>query len=268
MIVRLSLLAAAAIAASVAAQQPPDIDGELSRLRKELTQVSDQREKNRVERDNEKKDFDEYRDRMTKRMSRVRADIDSVKRSIIENQKKSDSLASLVLAAQQRKRQIDLGKDLLRARIAASCDRLDASAILLPPLVLGQVRSSIALVKSELSAKSIECPEAFSRLSQSASVMREALGSIQAGQEKSPVADLRGTVCRLRVGGILEAIADPKAEQCFVWAGNSAGGVPVWKPADAATAQNIVTATAIREGKHLPAFVSLPFSGVERDGAK
>jgi hypothetical protein len=266
-----TLTAAAIIVCTMfaAAQQQPDINNELTRLRKELTQIQVQRDKNRVERDNEKKDFEAYRDRMTKRMNRARADIDSVKQEAIVRQHASDSLAAQVTNLQQRKHQVDLSKESLRLRLAASCDVLDSIAISLPPLVLGQVRSSIALVKSELAAKSIESAEAFGRLSQTAILMREAMSSVQAGQETSPVADLRGTVCRIRIGCLLEAVADLKGEKCFVWQGNTPDGAPVWKaPVDPGMAANVVTATAVREGKHLPVFVSLPLAiagkGAER----
>jgi len=63
---------------------------------------------------------------------------------------------------------------------------------------LGRIRSSLALVKSDLAAKTIECAEGFARLAQIVGLMRDATASIQTSSETSPVPDIRGLVARLR----------------------------------------------------------------------
>jgi hypothetical protein len=153
--------------------------------------------------------------------------------------------------------------------LIASCDKLDAATLLLSPQSLSRVRSSIALVKSDLSSKTIECAEGFNRLAQIVGLLREATGSIQTSSETSPVPDIRGTAVRLRVGCFMDAVSDSKGTICYVWTGNNANSLPVWKPAqDKSTAAEIVHAVAVREGKALPSFVDLPLSDVSEGGAK
>jgi hypothetical protein len=199
----------------------------------------------------------------------MHSEIDSLKRETIRSQSRGDSLGALIQTAQTRKREIELSRDRLRSRLIASCDKLDAATLLLSPQSLPRVRSAIALVKSDLSSKTIECAEGFNRLAQIVGQLREATGSIQTSSETSPVPDIRGTAVRLRVGCFMDAVADSKGTICCVWTGNNANGAPVWKPAkDKSTAAEIVHAVAVREGKALPAFVDLPLSEVSEGSAK
>ena len=252
-------------AAEEIADQSGDIDNELRRLRKELSQIQMQRQNNRRDVESDQHDLAVYRDRTGKRLASVRSDIDSLKRETLRYQKRSDSLSALMQSAQLHKREIELSREALRNRILSSCDKLDTEATGLSPQTQGQIRSSVALVKSDLATKTIECPEAFSRLAQVINLMREATGSIQTGSEKSPVADIRGTATRLRVGCIMEAVADPTGAVCYLWNGNNADGTPIWKAADdKAAGPEIVHAVAVREGKALPSFVSLPLASLQK----
>ena len=161
------------------------------------------------------------------------------------------------------KHNVDLLNEALIIRLANSCDVLDKEAIGLPQENQGQIRSSIALVKNDLMSKTIEAPEAFSRLAQVINLMRDVTASIQTSSEKSPVADISGTATRLRVGCIMDAVADPKGELCYIWNGNNPDGSPVWKPAsERSVGTDIIHAVAVREGKALPSFVNLPLVSV------
>jgi Protein of unknown function (DUF3450) len=241
-----------------------DIETETHRLQKELQQIESQRQTNRQDMETDNRDFSEYRARTDKRLASMRSDIDSLKRETVRNQSGSDSLGALIQSAQEEKREIELSRDRLRNRILASCDKLDAQALRLSPQSLGRIRSSLALVKSDLAAKTIECAEGFARLAQIVGLMRDAMASIQTSSETSPVPDIRGLVVRLRVGCVMDAVADSKGTVCYVWTGNNNGGEPVWKPAtDKIAASEIVHAVAVREGKALPAFVDLPLAEVK-----
>ena len=138
---------------------------------------------------------------------------------------------------------------------------LDTLAAKLPPVSQGQIRSSIALVKNDLASKTIECPEAFNRLAQIVSLMRDVSSSIQTTGGNSPIPDIVGSVVQLRIGCVMDAIADSKGSVCYVWAGNNPNGAPQWKDAgDKAIAAEIVHGVAVREGKALPALISLPLA--------
>ena len=252
-----------------ASDQTVDVDGETHRLQKEVRQIQTQRQNNKQEMETEKTDFAAYRAHTAKRLAAARMDIDSLKRETGRIQIRSDSLAALIQAAQYRKHEIELSREALRNRVLKSCDILDAQACLLAPQTQGQIRSSLSLVKNDLASKTIECPEAFSRLTQIISLMRDATGSIQTSSENSPIADVRGTVSRLRIGSVMEAIADSKGEACYLWVGNNADGSPVWKPSDdKSMGAEIVHAVAVREGKALPSLVNLPLCATVKAGKK
>ncbi len=261
------LIACICIGPSAAGEVPDqssDIESETHRLQKELRQIEAQRQTNRQDMETDRRDFSDYRSRTDKRLALMRSDIDSLKRETVRNQSRSDSLGALIQSAQSRKREVELSRDRLRGRVIASCDNLDAAALCLSPQSLGRIRSSIALVKNDLATRTIECPEGFARLTQIVGLMRDATGSIQTSKENSPVPDIRGTAVRLRVGCIMDAVADSKGTVCYLWSGNKADGSPVWKAAaDKTAAQEIVRAVAVREGKALPAFVDLPLAAAQ-----
>jgi hypothetical protein len=254
--------------AGEASDQTTDVDNEMHRLQKELQQIQTQRQNNKREMETEKADFEAYRTHTAKRLAAARMDVDSLKRETIRVQTRSDSLAALILSAQQKKHEIELAREALRNRVLKSCDILDAQACLLAPQTQGQIRSSLSLVKNDLASKTIECPEAFSRLTQIISLMHDATGSIQTSSENSPIADIRGTVSRLRIGSVMEAITDSKGEACYLWVGNNTDGTPIWKPSDKSMGAEIIHAVAVREGKALPALVNLPLIATGKAGKK
>jgi Protein of unknown function (DUF3450) len=252
-------------AAGEGGDQSADADNEMVRLRKELHQIQTQRQNNRQDMEAEQRDFAAYRARTDKRLASARSDIDSVKHETVRNQTRSDSLSSLIQSAQLKKRDIELSRDALRNRLQNSCDKLNAMAIRLSPQSQAQTRSSIDLVKNDLAARTIESPEAFARLAQIIGLMRDATGSIQTSSENSPLPDIRGTCVRLRVGCVMDAVADSKGTVCYLWNGNRADGSPVWRTADdKASGPEIVHAVAVREGKALPSFVNLPLAEVRK----
>lgn len=247
------------------ADQSTGLDNETLRLARELQQIQTQRWNNQRDMQADQSDFAAYRASTVKRLAFARSDIDSLKRETMRYQTRGDSLASLIQSAQLKKHEIELSLEALRNRILKSCDDLDLEACRLAPQTQGQIRSSLSLVKNDLATKTIECPEAFSRLAQIISLMRDATGSIQTSSENSPVADIRGMATRLRIGCVMEAVVDPKGEVCYIWNGNKPDGTPVWKPADnTSIGPEIVHASAVREGKALPALVDLPLTAAQK----
>lgn len=248
-------------------EEQPVASEELVRFRKELTQIQSERQRNRVEREAEAKDYQAYQGRTAARMAQVCAETDSINSEAAKSRRTGDSLSALVNAFTDKKKQVELSKDNLRQRLARSCDALDSTVSAFPPLARGRISSSLALVKSELLARTMESAEAFARLSQAVSLARDASSSIEASQENSPVADIRGQVSRLRVGTLFEALADQKAEKCLVWRSNAEQLEAPWLPcADRSAPENIVKAVAIREGKALPSFVVLPLAAPAKGG--
>jgi hypothetical protein len=244
----------------IAADQPVvDVDAEINRIRRELSQVQAERLRNRQEAEKDKQDFKKYTERTAARVAQIKIETDSIKMEISRFTAVSDSLAAQINQTQTERRQVELHQNFLGDRLIMSCDTVTAHAQRLSPMVRGEILSSLALLKSELTAQSVDNTEAASRLAQIMLQMDEITGSIQVVQEVSPLPDIRGTVYRIRYGGLFEAIVDVKGEQCAVWTEYAADGSPRWKTvADRAVATEMLKAAEVREGKALPGFVKLP----------
>ena len=259
---RLMLTAAVALlSAGSFAQSPPSIDEDIARLHKEFakTQVDCRRAADDIKKD--KKDFEAYRSRTAERLDRSRMQLDTLRQQIAQQQRGSDELAAQIDAVQSKTREIDLAQEEFRKRLIDACVRPEPSVKSLPPLGMSPALSALALLSSELSAKTIDIVEGCSRLVQLCNRLEEATSTIQVAQENSPVPDIRGTVYRLRIGSFFEAVVDVKGERCALFDGWDKDGAPRWNlMADPQTAQALLQAVNIREGRSLPAFVNIPLA--------
>ncbi len=247
-------------------QQTTDLDAEINRIRRELSQVQAERQRNRQEAEKDKQDLAYYSERTATRFSEVKKETDSIKQEISRYSSRSDSLAAQITLAQAQRRQAELSQDFLRQHLVRSCDTVTSYATYLPPMVRGEILSSIALLRSELTVKSIDNTESANRLYQIMSQMEDAVGSIQVVQEVSTLPDIRGTVYHIRYGGLFEGVVDVKGERCAVWSGYTTDGTPLWKTSpDRAVAVEMLRAAEVREGKTLPGFVKLPLALIRGD---
>jgi hypothetical protein len=81
---------------------------------------------------------------------------------------------------------------------------------------------------------------------------------VQVAEGISPVKQISGTVYRLRIGSVFEAVVDSRGEKAFYREENE------WKPVeDPAAAATLLKAVKIREGKTVPVLVNLPFASVK-----
>lgn len=259
---RLMLTAAVALFRFASfAQAPPSVDDEIARLRKELakTQADCRRAIDDAKKD--KKDFEAYRARTAERFERSRAQLDTLRQQIAQQQHGNDELAAQIAAVQARHRDIELSQEEFRKRLIDACGRLQPSVNHLPPVALPPVRSALSLLSSELSAGTIDIVEGCSRLVQLLDRLEETTSTTQIAQENSPVPDIRGTVYRLRIGSFFEAVVDVKGERCAFFEGWGDGGAPRWKvSSDMQVAAALLQAVNIREGRSLPAFVNIPLA--------
>jgi chromosome segregation ATPase len=246
--------------------QQDDKENEIKRVRKELMQLQTERQKNKLDRIKDMTDFKEYAKRTTERLAALKDETNSINRQIAAQQHRSDSLEALFNYANAQVKQVDMSQDAMREKLAVSCDQLIANCQVLPPMVRQNLVSSSALLKNELRNKNVDNVEAFNRMQQIMTRAEESNGSIQVSQESSPIAEIRGTVYRLRIGAFFEAIVNLKGEECAVWYG---AGDPEWKTIkNPAIASEILKAANIREGKSLPAFVNLPLAADAEKGGK
>jgi hypothetical protein len=240
---------------------PPSIDDEISRLRKDLirTQVDCQRVIEETRKD--KTDFEAYRNRTEVRRNQSQTEIDTLKQEIANQQRSNDELASQVNDIQTQRREIELSQEEFRKRLVDVCGRIEPSVKTLPPVSMAPMLSALSLLASDLSVKSVDIVEGCSRLVQILNRLDETSSSIQIVQESSPAPDIRGTVYRLRIGSFFEAVVDIKGEKCALFEGWDNEGAPQWKTVgDLQTAQALLLAVNIREGRSLPSFVTLPLA--------
>jgi hypothetical protein len=254
------------MAASLAVGQQVDKESEIKRLRKELMQLQTERGKNKLDRIKDLTEFKEYAKRTAERLATVKSETNSINEQAIVQKRRNDSLAALINFANARTKQSEMCQDAMREKLTGSCDRIIANLQNIPPMVQQNLIASTALLKNELRNKSIDNVEAFNRMQQILIRSEEVSGSIQVSQESSPIAEIRGTVYRLRIGTFFEAVVNPKGEECAVWHGSGGMG---WKTIkDPAIASQILKAAQIREGKSLPSFVKLPLVADLEKGGK
>jgi chromosome segregation ATPase len=253
----------ACFAASIAIAQS-DKESEIKRLRKELTQLQTEREKNKMDMAKDQADFKEYGKRTAERLATVKNETNSINQQTAVQKRRNDSLAALINWANARTKQADMSQDALREKLVVSCDQIIANLQNIPPMVQQNLVASAALLKNELRNKSIDNVEAFNRMQQILVRAEEVTGSIQVSQESSPITEIRGTVYRLRIGTFFEAVVNIKGDECAVWYAGAG-----WKTLkDASVAAQILKAANIREGKSLPAFVKLPLVAEAEKGGK
>jgi len=242
------------------ALEQTDTDAEIARLHKEMKQVQAERQRNSDDMAKDKIEATTYDTRTQKRFADINKEIETLKKDIVVTSVKRDSIAALFIIDQNQRTQVTLNEDRLRTTIINTCVKCLGAAQSLPPLASQQIVASVNLLKAEAEDKSIDIIEAMNRLAQIFGRIDEATGSMQVSQENSPVAEIRGTVYRFRIGGLWEAVVDMKGEKAALWKGIDSAGNARWllldKPAEA---EMLLKSASIREGKALPAFARLPF---------
>lgn len=237
--------------------QSGDIESEIKRARKDLMRLQSERKKNRFDMKQDKEEFEAYTKRTAERWTAVKKETASITKQIAVHENRNDSLAALVNSANSQIRQYDISQEAMRKKLVVSCDKIAENVKKLPPMARQNLVASTALLKNELRNRSIANVEAVNRLQQIMSRAEDVNGSIEVSQESSPIAEIRGTVYRLRIGAFFEAVVNLKGDECAVWyASDSSSG---WKTIkDPSIASAIFKAANIREGKTMPAFVTLP----------
>ncbi|MBD3391351.1 MAG: DUF3450 family protein [Chitinivibrionales bacterium] len=243
--------------------QDADLDAEIKRVRRELMQVQEERERTVQEQEKDAKDFEEYRKRTVKRMREIRHETDSIKQDIRVYKAQNDSLAALVDAERSRQKQYGLLQEDFRKALIDASDRIAEFAARFPPSASKKPLSALHLLKNDLNTKSIDNVEGINRLFQISRDMHEATASVQIVQGSSPIPDLRGTTYSLRIGTLFEAIVNATGTRAAVLTGRDDNGNPQWRViSDAAVAGQILKAVNVREGKALPELVELPLQEV------
>ncbi|NLP01199.1 MAG: DUF3450 domain-containing protein [Fibrobacter sp.] len=234
------------------------VDEEIARVKKELAKIESERSKVKKERAKDKAEFDSYQSRTARKISALKGQIDSTENQIKALSSVRDSLESRLLSVNTGMKQQELLQKRLREKLLLSCNDLLAESERLPPLASEQVRGSIIYLRSEITSGSIDNTEALHRFVRIAHDMKILSREVQVAEGISPVKQISGTVYRLRVGCVFEAVVDSRGEKAFYREENE------WKPVeDPAVAASLLKAVKIREGKTVPVLVNLPFASVK-----
>lgn len=237
-----------------------DPDAELTRLRKEISRVQSDRRHNREDMVRDAQDAAAYRTRTDARFSQMQKQIDSISNQTRLLSQKFDSLSALINMAKSERTQIELSQERISSAVIDACGRIIKLAHTFPPLIGQQFVSSAELLSADISSKIVDNNESMNRLAQILQRMEDATCNIQVSQENSPVADIRGTVYRIRLGTVFEGMVDIKGEHAAVWTGYNQDGTPVWVTCNQSEAVSLLKTAAIREGKALPDFAMIPFT--------
>jgi hypothetical protein len=261
MVAAVTIVLAAVVRPVVCQQQ--DLTEEIKRLRRELMQVQEKRNRTQEEIAKDKEDFQSYRKRSLERMRDIRQETDSIRQVIQQYSQQRDSLEAVVGGVKSRTRHYELLQDAFRRELVGACDTVGLYASELPPAGAEKVLSAIGLLRNELTTKTVDNIKSVTRLFQIVRDMHELEASIQIVQGTSPVPDIRGTTYRLRLGAFFEAVVNTAGTRAALWTGYDDEGNPQWRSIDdVAVASQVLKAVNVREGKSLPALVELPLSDV------
>ncbi|MBN1577713.1 MAG: DUF3450 family protein [Chitinispirillaceae bacterium] len=259
---RLMVLGAAVIlygSTAVPAAEVDEVDREIARLKKEISRVQSQRQDEAKEVKKEQAEFESYRERTAARMASVTRQTDSIRTLLQRTNLHNDSINAALAAVTSQIREQDLQRERLREVILRASKMLQGEMDRFTPLIREQYAGPIGYLIGEIEVGSVENTEALYRLLRIIWDLRTVCREIQVVEVASPVPQMRGTVYRLRIGSVFEAIVDMQGEKAFLW-NTAEDGTGRWialpRREDAAS---ILAAVRIREGKTVPELIHLPF---------
>jgi hypothetical protein len=237
-----------------------EVDREIARLKKEVNRVQAQRNDEAQQAKKERLEFKKYGERIAERTAAITRQTDSLSAEVRKANLHNDSIRSLLSVVASRIREQELQRQRLREVILRAAHSLESEIARCSPLVGEQYEGPINYLISEIEAGSVDHTEALYRLMRIVGDVRTAAQEVQVVETASPVPQLRGTVYRLRIGSVFEAVVDVQGAKAFIWNGKAENDDDRWIAAalqeDVAS---IFTAVRIREGKTVPELVRLPF---------
>lgn len=246
-----------------------DVDNEINRVKKELSQVQAERQRVAEDITKDAKEFADYEQRTASRKSECAAETDSIKRQTALTAQKSDSLGALVSGSQLKRKQYELLQESFRQSVIAACARLTIEAKKTPNGNANQANGALTFLVNDCRSKTIDNIEALHRLLQIIQNLDEAGGTIRVGQEPSAVPEIRGNASTLQIGNVFEAVVDDDAKVCAFWRGVGNADHQEWEVIrDPQVASLVLRAINVRQGKALPSFIDLPYGVSAAKGAK
>jgi chromosome segregation ATPase len=234
--------------------QKEEVDKEIARLKKEIEKVETQRKEEAKEIQKEMAEFEAYNQRHRQKIEGIKKQTDSLKTLLKEFSLKNDSLNQEISSTNLKIKEYDLQKENIKNSLLKSIKDIISQLDNFPPILQEQYKGSLKYLYSELESGNSELSEALYRLTKIAGEIRTASQEIQVVESSSPISQVKGSVYRLRIGGIFEAVIEKEGKEAFVW--NSY--YKKWSPVDQASIEALIKAVKIKEGKIVPELVNLP----------
>lgn len=255
-----TLLTCAATAGVLFAEDNDEVGQELRRLKNEIRRVKAQRTEEAQQVKKENWEYADYQKRTAKRKNVITARTDSLQTQLQLLNTRNDSLNARLETIRTAIEEENLRKKSLSGVIIQSVESVKTELERFPPMIREQYSGSLTYLIGEVKGGTVENTEALHRLMRIVRDVRTVAQEIQVIESASPVAELRGTVSRLRIGAVFEAVYDDKSNTAFLWTPAEDTLPEKWhtvKDESAVTA--IKKAILMREGKVVPELLALPF---------
>ncbi len=256
----LGLFIALSVTPIFSAQTVSELEQEIKQVRKKLVEVQNERADVTQKIKEDRKEFASYREKIVVKLRKTQEETDSLRKEASKFKKKRNRLGSNLLKVKNGQKAYELKQESYRKYLLSAVENTITTTETLSPSLREKPVAALALLKSELQSKGVDNVEAVARLFQ---VVRDLDGgsySIQIVQGNSPVSEIRGSVYRLRIGTLLEAVVDLKGSRAAIWSGLDENGTDQWSMVDdIITIEEILKGVNVREGKALPSLVNLSF---------
>lgn len=247
-------------ASGLFAEENDELNREIVRLENEISRVKAQRREEAQHVKKENWEFADYQKRTARRISTITARTDSLQQQLQQASLFNDSLSArlddiktAIHEEQLHKR--SLGHEIIKA-VQTLRDKLNS----FPPMIREQYTGSLSYLIGEVKGGTVENTEALHRLMRIVGDVRTVAQEIQVLEGTSPLQEVRGTVARLRIGAVFEAVYDQKSNSAYVWIPPRDTVPEGWQTVDDESSVAAIAKTIqMREGKVVPELLALPF---------
>jgi hypothetical protein len=231
-----------------------NLDGEISKLKKEFSRVETERSKVRKELLQDKAEYAHYQQKYSGKTTSLQLQTDSVQSQIKLKKLINDSIELEVTTINMKIRQQQLLQKRFSETVLLAAKKLQAEIEKLPSNSSEQLRGSLHYLIGEISDGTADNAEALYRLMQIIHDTKVFSREILVAEATSPITELRGVVYTIRIGSVFEAVIGRDGKSAFV---RDISGK--WRSiVDQHVLSMIMLAVKIREGKAMPALVDLP----------
>lgn len=248
------------------AATPEELRAEIRELKGKIADTKKQIDETRTQIGHDESAYGEYSRKHRAHLSEQEAEVDSLKHTHGDLQRRADSLAGAIATIRARQQQqVHLQTGTAR-QLVAYCDSLTDVVKQLPPGNVHAQLGALAFLRGELVGKAVDNVEAIERLWQILNALASSARSVEVYAGTSPVPDIAGQVDFVRLGHAYLAVVDNKGTAGALWATDGTKGGHWQSIDDPDQLTALRQCVRIRQGGAVPQLVNLPFEhAVARD---